>query len=406
MAKASLYKTSQNIRKGALAIIVAIGVIVAGDLLIKASEEVLNPIPVGGSFYQQQDKLDEVEIPSLPLSTLPIENGSNPEFVVEGVFPFMPDTAYAYSIEPPTVRLDYEANAVRTAGALGFVPGTNYTSLNGSKRTDLIWENTSETRTLKHNADELTWVMQTKYFFDTAALQPKVLLASEAAYGPVAKRIISSIGLGSGAGLSEGTVRSTFATLGSDALFTNPVNPNNANYVSVDIFRKLPMARLRPRSEWPPLAPEQEAPPEFDGLVYKSNPDRGSLHMIIGDGGENPARDVYELSFTNFNYRSSVFVRDILTPQEAWTAVRTGDGKLRQLKPQTADFFADSGTYGVKRFTLIANQTELALYEPDQWDGFVYPIYVFRGRADLTNGLTADFVFYMEAIERGVIQFE
>ena len=57
----------------------------------------------------------------------------------------------------------------------------------------------------------------------------------------------------------------------------------------------------------------------------------------------------------------------------------------------------------VEEFSLDAAATELGYFEPSEWNSnsnrFVYPIYIFRGTAELENGLVADFVFYMEAVK-------
>ncbi len=54
----------------------------------------------------------------------------------------------------------------------------------------------------------------------------------------------------------------------------------------------------------------------------------------------------------------------------------------------------------VSRFRATATETELAYFEPNIWEGYVYPIYIFRGKAELVSGKTADFVFYVDAIRR------
>lgn len=406
MAKRSLYKTSQQARKILFGFVVFIVIVMAADLIIKASEQTIDPFFADGTFYLERTEGDIIEVPELPLTSLPIDSDSNPTFLVEGVFPQHPDAVYVHNIESPRVRLNYEANAVRTATALGFVPGNNYTSLNGDRRTDLLWENFANTRTLKYNAEELSWLMRTQYFLDQPALQPKILLPSENAYTTVAQNILRGIGLNSGKGLGNATVRTTYAELGNDGFFTNPINQNNANYVSINIFRNLEMARLKDDSEWPFIPDDGLEPPEFNGLVYKQDPREGSVKMIVGDDGGSASRDVYEFDFVDYNYQEPFVIRNIISPEEAWNEIRQGNGKLRLLKYETADYFADSQVLGVDTFVLNAFTVELAYYEPETWDGFVYPIYIMRGRAELSDGLSGDFVFYMDALERDVLEVD
>lgn len=405
MAKATLFQTSQNTRRGiiyALVFILAVTTLDFGLRTLESSSQFFAP---ASSFYLDRLDSDTLAIPELPLQSLGIANNSNPTFLVEGTFPEHPTTTYVHLIEQPRLRLDYESNAVRTATTLGFVPGSQYTSLNGDRKTHLLWENPARTRSLQYNAETLVWTLRTQYFSDVAALQQKVLLPNDITYINSAKNIISSLGFGSARGLSGGKVIATYALLGNDALFTSPLSSVTANYVVIDVFRSLPLARLKPTNQRPSLGPNQTLPREFDGFVYKDDPRTGSLHMVVSDSANNLARDIYELDFVDYVYRNSEVIRRIKSPADAWTDVREGLGKLRLLKPQTADYFAESQPLDVQRFVVSAPATELAYYEPSTWDGFVYPIYVFRGRAELTNGLSADFVFYTDALDRTVIEF-
>lgn len=144
-------------------------------------------------------------------------------------------------------------------------------------------------------------------------------------------------------------------------------------------------------------------PEDYKGNVYKSDPRLGSAHIIVTGEVENLKRDVYELDFTDYEYNENYGIYGLLTPQEAWNEVQLGNGALVLIQPQTADYFSPSAVLNVSRFVASATDVELGYWEPPVTDPnlYAYPIYIFRGRAELAgNKPPAQFVFYVDALRR------
>ncbi|MCA9378922.1 hypothetical protein KC640_00700, partial [Candidatus Dojkabacteria bacterium] len=102
-----------------------------------------------------------------------------------------------------------------------------------------------------------------------------------------------------------------------------------------------------------------------------------------------------------YNYNYGIYA--VLTPQEAWNKVQLGGGALVLIQPQTADYFSPSPVLNVTRFVTSAPDVELGYWEPTVSDSnlYAYPIYIFRGRAELAdNKPPAQFVFYVDALRR------
>jgi len=392
---ATLSQTSLQLRKVILGFLIFAGVLLLIDTASKFLNSPANPFITVGSFYLAPSGFSGVTLPEPVIASKAIAESSNPSFVTEGVFATFPDTALVYKVERPTQKLNTVENAVQTSTTLGFIG-------NGTEATQgiLTWQNSSGTRNLSFNIVDHIWSMTTQYFQDVDALQAKTMDASISTYESAGRRLVTTLGFSSES-MQSPNVIAKFAKLGTNGLFTNPANSAQADYVVIDVQRNLTISMIKPTSQLTEVQKQiKDKPTNLTANVYKEDPRRGSLHVVVSNKAQDFAKDVYEMSFTDFEYTSSYGVYSILTPSEAWNEILLGNGSLVLLKEQTADYFADSQVLEVSRFRATATETELAYFEPNTWEGYVYPIYIFRGRAELVSGKTADFVFYVDAIRR------
>jgi hypothetical protein len=396
MASPSLVKTASQIRRGVVIFLIVAVAIILFDTVSKFLSSGINPFNPTISFYLDPNTTNIGEVPKPKIPSLAIAENSKPTFSVEGLFPAHPDTAFVYKIETPVEKLNTVENAIKTAKTLGFT--NNYTQVNA----DLTWENNAKTRKLQFNKTNQTWKLRTQYFLDAEALKPKSITEDVTTYANRASGIVASLGF-SEQSLNRAKVEAVLAKLGINGLFTNPISASSADYVVIDMYRQFDLARLKSSSQLPQSQRNVTPPPEFDGKVYTDDPRVGSLHMVITDADNNdPSRVVYEFDFTNYTYNYNYGIYRVITPAEAWDKVQQGEGSLTLLQTETADYFAPSVSLEVTKFAVDATKTEIAYWEPPVTDTnrFEYPIYVFRGRAELAGGKQGRFVFYVDALKR------
>jgi hypothetical protein len=335
---ASLSQTSSNLRKVVLAFLLFALLLLVIDTVSKFLNSPSNPFVSVGSFYLAPSGFSGVTLPKPTITSNAISDKSNPSFVSEGVFATFPDTALVYKIERPTEKLNTVENAVRASTSLGF-------SGNGTETSGVLtWQNTEGTRNLSFTVVDRIWKMTTQYFQDTGALQAKTMDANISTYESAGRRIVSTLGFSSSS-LQDPSVTAKFAKLGTNGLFTNPANSAQADYVVIDVYRSLTISMLKPSSQLTEVQKQiKDKPSEYTGKVYKNDPRVGSLHAVVSNKAQDLSKDVYELSFTDFEYTSNYGVYSILTPEEAWNEVRLGNGSLTLIKEQTADYFLDPAT--------------------------------------------------------------
>ena len=143
------------------------------------------------------------------------------------------------------------------------------------------------------------------------------------------------------------------------------------------------------------------------GNIYLDNPKQGSLHIIVAnssstqiqvDSNDKSNSKIREYGYINIDISEEKSVYSLRTYEEAWQDVQEGRGYLKYLIKQGTDPLADYTPLNVKRFIVDPDKSRLGLYAPGSWTGYLYPIYVFEGIAELSDGSTADFVFYARAI--------
>ncbi|MCA9381489.1 hypothetical protein KC678_04445 [Candidatus Dojkabacteria bacterium] len=395
---ASLYQNTQRTRKIIVGVLIFFVLVLLFNLYRNlTAEPLVDVIPNSQRFYVNPNRIfGDVPSPEIP----GIEYNQDATFSLDGIH-FLndfPDVAFVYAIEQPRERLLSISEAQDTATALGFV-GSSYTK----SGTVLTWLASNGTKTLTYDLASRKWSLETRFLDNEAALARKNLLDGnnlvelESAYEKLGSRIISGFKL-TGLGLDDVDVNATIAQKGIDGFLTEVNKLADAEYVHMAISRVMAVSALKPRSEQPEgVAPEAPEPVK----VYSDDPRDGQITLLISNQLKSFATDVFEFNFTDFEYDElSTGIYSIITPDEAWSNVQKGQGALTFIEKQDSNYFAEYSSVNVRRFNAVAQQTELALYEPDNWYGYAIPIYVFRGTAQLEDGQLANFIFYADAIKR------
>ncbi|MCA9386875.1 hypothetical protein KC669_02455 [Candidatus Dojkabacteria bacterium] len=394
---ASLYQNTQRTRKILVGILAFIVLILLINLYQNVTaEEPIGVIPNSQRFYVNPNRIyGEIPSPNIP----GIEYNLDATFSLDGIhLKQYPDVAYVYQIEQPRERLLSISEAVSTANSLGFI-GTNYRK----SGTILTWQSSDGTKTLTYDLTERKWKLDTRFLDNDAALSRKDLFDAgnlielQLQYEKLGARIINGFGL-TGLGLDNVFTKAVIAQKGIDGFLAEVDNLVNAEYVHMSLNRNLPISDLKPRSEQPEGTPP-EAP--ATAKVYSNDPRDGQITLLVSNQLKNFVNDVFEFTFTDFEYNElDKGVYSIITPEEAWNNVQNGKGALTFIEKQDSNYFAEYSSVNVRRFNANPTQTELALYESNEWFGYAIPIYVFKGIAELEDGQLANFIFYADAIKR------
>jgi len=363
------------------------------DTLGKYVESV-QPLPsIGGCFANASSSLGSVPVPDIVSFALPQTAGAS--FTLNGRFKSFPPTMLVHAIDATRINLDTVDNAKLTATAMGFS-----NPIASANNTQFQWKTASNTKQLNFNATTGVWKLTTQYFFDPDALKAKTLNQNQSFYPSQAARILKSLNF-TNATLTNTVATSIYATIGSDGNFTSPSNPASASYVVLDIFRNLTSTVKRNATT---LSEAQvkacDKAENFIGKVFKQDPRRGSLRLIVSDQLQDLKKDLYGLDFTDYRYSGTTGNYNIVTVEQAFTKLQTGEGKLVQIQLSGDETLGSNRQLNVKRFVINADQTELAYFESDKYQPFVFPIFVFKGVLETADGQTGRFIFYIDAVQR------
>lgn len=384
----SLYNTSKRSRRIVLFLLVGALLIVLYDFAnsLSSSIDVATTTNVR-RFYMNADRLlGDVPPPQIP--SIERDTNNNVTYIVEGVFPDFPDVAYVYAIEEPSEKLLTFQNAQSVVNELGF--DDQSFNQNGNVST---WRKDNNVTTVEFDRVEQIWQMSTNFDSNSRfSINQTARVNTNAALGIVNDLNFDSFGYDNGVSSNILLNRQTNGDLVEvDEEFDTQLYYANA-------FRVIPFADLLPNNEQPDLLPNEAEPEPVVGTVFTDDPLQGSARFIVK--GEDLDEDIYEFEFIDFEYNQSPGAYLIITPEEAWSSIQVGQGSLTLLRAQNDERVGAYEALNTRRFVVDAAQTEIGYYEPREWDGFVYPIYVFSGRAELENGRLANFVFYIDAIKR------
>lgn len=390
---ASLYVTSNNARKVAVIILGVFAVIILGDTFIKFSNSINQAAPATRRFYLDPDRaLGDVGVPNIPGIEL---DNKNPTIVQESVSSAFPDVSYVYAIDQPSEKSNTFQNATKTAAALGF-------SAQGFKdlgNNDFRWSTADLSKNLNFNKLSQIWSFNTIYENNVDAKKKKTMLTTIDAYAAKVPTILNSLLFSSGLGLSSPKIDARYIVRTDQGDITETQDSKVSNYVKLNVYRKLPQADLKQSQDQPKLLTGETKPQATTGAVYTTDPRVGEFSATVSNDLSNLGRDMFEMKFVNYTYGNKG-IYFIVTPEEAFSRIQKGQGSLVALSPEGADYFDPFLKLDVTKFTVDARKTELGFYEPDEWTGFVYPIYILTGNATLGDGRLAKFTFYVDAIKR------
>lgn len=418
---ASLYQSASNARKVVVGLLIVTVFLFIYDAVNRNRAANSNvPTLPALSLYKNPDLAFQF-VPRLNIESIPLSTESNSDYILERTFTgVFPESAYVYKIEEPREKLDTIEKALNVADVLGFP--TNCISsadlqLNPDiasqvdkcvyEGEDYVFTSAQGTKTLNFNKTLSKWQMTTQLFNNLDARGLGALLNDPTQYSGAASSILRNLGFSSSAGLSSAYIEYDYANVDSAGNFFEPEVQTNAKYVFIEIYRKFRVADPKTEQE---LAKEttdelilDNIPGPIDGIVYSDDPARGIISLIGGNDLSELDSELFFMSFTDFEYATRGVTRGIypiITPAEAWSRIQLGQGFLTYLVPENGNTFEKYPNLNVTRFFGDATRTTLAFYEPKEWTGFVTPIYVFKGRAELQDGRQASFTIFVEALKR------
>lgn len=390
---ASLYQTAKRSRRIVLFFVLLAVLLTAYDFWNSLQSDSVIVSNDASRFYMNPDQaFGELPIPDITA----IERDTNDQvtYAINGAFETFPDVAYVYTIEEPQEKLLTFENAQDAVDRLGFEQ-TQFTNVSGNL---FRWEKQGLGVDVTFDSVLQEWNLQTDFAFSPLLQVVASTDQNESTYVSSGRTIVNSLNFDS-LGLLDGDIIPTYSFFGTDGIFYE-AEQSQSEYVFIDIFRQLPFADLKPSAELPTLQPGQSIPDEIDSLVYKNDPRQGSARFIVKENGRDLDEDVLFIDYTNFEYVTTAGSYLIITPDEAWSNIQSGQGSLVLIQ-QSGDTSLDTSTpLNVRRFVAEAPQTEVGYFEPESWETYVYPIYIFRGTAELEDGRLANFVFYIDAIKR------
>lgn len=389
---ASLYESTSRSRK----IVIVILVVVVGYLgldFLNNYNTFQQQNNVQRRFYMEYDG----KFGAIPAAQIPgIKVNGNPNYTLESAHGSFPDVAYVYEINQPRETLQSFENALEIVDELGFDRTTS--QQNGDVVT---WTKDNGSKTLTYNRRLQQWELKTNYTTNIYALGSKTLGTNLEDYNSQAESVVSQFNFDDSEGFEEATVFSIFAAIGLDGIFIDPsLAQRSPEYVFVDVFKNLPYSDLKVASLRPTLKPGEKEPEPVEATVYTSDPRIGSARFVVSNRFRDLTKDLFEMYFTNFNYSATTGKYFVVTPDEAWNNVTQGKGSLVFIQPQNGNYFADTEQIQVTRFFADARQTQVGYWEPETWQKYVYPIYIFKGRAELSDGRLANFIIFIDAIKR------
>ncbi len=390
----SLYKSANNSRKIILGILVFFVVVFIWNIISFNNQRQVTLDNEANRFYMKAAReLQDVPEPEIP----GINYNSSVRFALESVHSSaFPDVSYVYAIdEPRETFLSFE-NAQETIGKLGFI-STDFQEVD---ENNFRWFKDNSTKSVEYNKRLQRWRMDTLFYDNQAAISRKTLYPDLQQYIKGIGSILSSLTFDS-IGIDGGQVVAKYAELGLDGIFIDNNNVNEAEYVFLNVFRILPQADLKPTAELPKVVDKTLIPKATTGKVYSNDPRYGQISMIVSNQMRDIKNDIFRINYTDYEYSTKKGGYLVIAPDEAWSNVQKGQGSLVYFQKQGDNYFGNPiDVTDVSRFVADARRTELAFWEPNEWTGFVYPIYVFNGRAELEDGRQGSFTIFIDAIKR------
>lgn len=405
---ATLYTSAKTARRVVFAFLI-LGIVIAGLNLISFVPVTTNTVSTASYYMAPTSGFGRIPAPNV--TALQINSSVTPKYSIEGVYTLsVPDSyvSYVYKVEKPARTLTEIQEAKKIAATLGFFDSNfktdSTTTAQACAQNICEWENSDQSKVLTYNILTKKWELKTDFLSNSDAKAVISGFLDTEQYTDNATRLLNSLGFNQ-FGMNNSAVKGQLIEINSN----NEFLPNSSGrYALIDMQRVLRFSDIRDKDGWPKIASGASHPnfSAIDARVYGSSVRRAQAKIIAGNGLTNFARDVFEFSFTNIapELTSGAVTRAgylIIRPSEAWTKIQTGEGILVDLEVQDdTPFLPPQENLSVREFIADAFKTELAYYQPDEWTGYITPIYIFRGGAVLTDGSKANFTYYVDAIKR------
>lgn len=391
---ATLYDITNVVRKVVIGFLVFALVVVFFSFVGQVTEQAQIPA-VGSSRFFMDPDISFGNIPAPKIKGINVSG--NPSFSIKGVHlkENFPDVSYVYKIDLPREKLFVFEKALNVVNLLGFDPEI-YKELSENK---FEWSIDGGTKTIIFDKILQSWELRTNYLESFEALQRRTLLSDINSYTNPSRSLLRQLGFDT-FGMNDPKISARYMQLGADGLFRFTLDPVDNGYVLINIYRNLPLADLKPQSEQPKVLDKTFVPKPFTGIVYKNDPLKGSFRVVASRNLGNIKKDVFELDFINYFYSPTKASYFIVTPDEAWNNIQRGFGSLVSIVAQGGNELQKISEIDVRSFSADASRTEIGFFEPDEWDGYVYPIYIFRGVATLSDGRLSNFEYFIDAIKR------
>lgn len=407
---ASLFQTAGSLRKyiAGFLVFVVIYLLITAIIGLFAGDP-LPPAPEFRRFYMNPTTIFG---PILPEPKIPsIEYNRNATFFLNGTHTItFPDAAYVYSIERPRQSALSFQKAEEVVNYLGF----NSENPISSEDSIFVWQNPEATKTITYDRRNRIWDITTDLAADFAAQRAFIGFTQTNEYERSFETVIEDLGFDQFQGLAgnTGIFTGQFVDLLADGTIEVTFLSSNADFAYLNLFRQLRLADLKPRDQLPVLEVGETLPEPVDARVFRNTPTHGQIRMMVSNDLRNPSQDIFRLEFREYEFGpASAYL--IVTPDEAWTRVQNGLGSLVSLISPRDDEFDLPPTAEITRFSANPFSTQLAYWEPDNWKevttysrnndaigvALVYPIYVFRGEAELSDGTTAEFIIFVNAVK-------
>lgn len=349
-----------------------------------------NPIDTDYTPYRDNDDaFGQINLPIIE-PKLAISDNSNPIFTISGDFPNFQDRIFVYKVYKAKESFLTVTRANQASSRLGF--GVAY-----SKPDDIIMKWTDSYRFLEMNKDGLTWNLKSdESFFEVISSKPPKNQTTE-------DFLKES---------SEGIVSLLLPHI-ENFDFSKPnfyqIEPNEDSVYGFELDEtgesKIYLVQYEQLIDSLPLKNSSKAEEEVTKLnipkkikIIGTNPYISRLKSIVHSSYPQ-IENLVGLDYVPIRFgEQSVY--KIISPSEAFTLLQEGKGSLRSLNVNDAEIFENFKEHSISEFNVDGMQTEIAYFLEDRIEGvsYTYPVYVFKGEAVMDNGETANFVFYVDAL--------
>lgn len=345
----------------------------------------------GNSAYAIVDSLyGPISYPEIP--TLTLTDNSEPVFTIDGAFFASPDSVNVYKVEKPRETLGSVARAEEMAQYLGF-EGTYQEEGN-----TIYWEKGTNQR-LRY--DKVT--RDINYHNYTLSPQSYSQVIPDAFDAKQVDSIFSdAFRQLSQKGFNKVEAENMYLVQEDNTIKTT-TNLEKSDYIRKDYKVDLEIVSLKTLAANAEPTNTEAIP--LRGKIYLADPDQGTTTstMLYRDlnsevDENNLIREFTEKGFDIDETEKGVYM--LKTTEQAWEDIKEGNGSLVKLLKQGKDPLEEYEPLEVNRFIADPDKQQLGYFMTDEWTGYIYPIYIFGGTAELASGETADFIFYTPAIDQ------